>query len=115
MLSAPFPEIGEAEWAVVTSMNTAASVKTEVNWPIEASGQCDACSPVLRSIVAEPAELQEASPDEGNPDDGNDFKRSGSLSTYLPGYTKSGKRRRRHPVAEVKGGWSAEEDARLQQ
>eukprot|EP00884_Botryococcus_braunii_P004271 jgi/Botrbrau1/13845/Bobra.0056s0082.1 len=46
---------------------------------------------------------------------GNPRKRSASATTYLPGLTKSGKRRRKHPVAEVKGGWSAEEDARLQQ
>ena len=34
---------------------------------------------------------------------------------YAGGVTKSGKRRRRHPVAEIKGGWSFEEDARLKQ
>lgn len=34
---------------------------------------------------------------------------------YAGGVTKSGKRRRRHPVAEIKGGWTLEEDARLKQ
>lgn len=34
---------------------------------------------------------------------------------YAQGVTKSGKRRRRHPVAEIKGGWTLEEDARLKQ
>ena len=34
-------------------------------------------------------------------------------TAYLPGLTKSGKRRRKHPVAEVKGQWTQEEDERL--
>ena len=34
---------------------------------------------------------------------------------YAGGVTKSGKRRRRHPVAEIKGGWTLEEDTRLKQ
>ncbi|KAK9828042.1 hypothetical protein WJX81_004340 [Elliptochloris bilobata] len=34
-------------------------------------------------------------------------------TAYLPGLTKSGKRRRKHPVAEVKGQWTQEEDNRL--
>lgn len=33
--------------------------------------------------------------------------------SFLPGMTSSGKRRRRHPVAEVKGNWTPEEDAKL--
>ncbi len=37
----------------------------------------------------------------------------GMDNAYLPGLTKSGKRRRKHPVAEVKGQWTAEEDERL--
>ncbi len=38
---------------------------------------------------------------------------NGDGTAYLPGLTKSGKRRRKHPVAEVKGQWTAEEDERL--
>ncbi len=37
----------------------------------------------------------------------------GMDNAYLSGLTKSGKRRRKHPVAEVKGQWTAEEDERL--
>lgn len=33
--------------------------------------------------------------------------------SFLPGMTSTGKRRRRHPVAEVKGNWTPEEDAKL--
>lgn len=33
--------------------------------------------------------------------------------SFLPGTTKTGRRRRRHPVAEVKGNWTPEEDAKL--
>jgi hypothetical protein len=42
-------------------------------------------------------------------------RRTTTASTYLPGLTKTGKRRRKHPVAEVKGGWTADEDLRLEQ
>lgn len=40
---------------------------------------------------------------------------SAGPKTYVDGVTKSGRRRRRHPVAEVKGGWTAEEDAKLKE
>ena len=33
--------------------------------------------------------------------------------SFLPGTTRTGKRRRRHPVAEVKGNWTYEEDSLL--
>ena len=33
--------------------------------------------------------------------------------SFLPGTTKTGRRRRRHPVAEVKGNWTPQEDAKL--
>jgi hypothetical protein len=34
---------------------------------------------------------------------------------FVDGVTKSGRRRRRHPVAEIKGGWTTEEDAKLKE
>ena len=45
----------------------------------------------------------------------DDIQQSGSSESwsFLPGTTKTGKRRRRHPVAEVKGNWTPEEDAKL--
>lgn len=110
----PLSGMTEAECAVVVSIHTAASGETAVNGLVEAYGQCDASSPAPRGDVAEPSESHGASSGDENPD-GDRCKRSGSHSTYLPGYTKSGKRRRRHPVAEVKGGWSLQEDARLEQ
>ena len=38
---------------------------------------------------------------------------AGASAAFLPGMTRSGKRKRRHPTAEMKGGWTPKEDELL--
>ncbi|BDA42591.1 probable Myb-related protein B at N-terminal half [Coccomyxa sp. Obi] len=66
--------------------------------------------------VAEPSpSISPPNPEPGTPQREGSLANSPGPSSKISGVTKSGRRRRRHPVAEIKGGWTTEEDAKLKE